>query len=301
MRETINLSRDSFELLLRIFEHPRMTVSAGLLEDDFPLLATELIESRCLVPDANQSSSSISNVEDASFHELIWDSDRLQHKYFTMGAGWVFVDSETIKRYLIDDDAMTFFQRSLGIPVSQRSTCLNDATLWHLGAARFSGHRAHIYFVRRLSEPNIRKEFLRAIKREVGKTPAIILYAGRNDPIELDLPIDQALIPFHQLLVRDSDHFSIDENAVYAILTGRPDTSESSGGISLRFSTDFRIVDWNGKQYKLTKNQAAVMECLQSENGRAHKDLLRAVASTNEDLHRIMRNKVNRKWVTHPL
>ena len=302
MRETINLSRDSFELLLRIFEHPRMTVSAGLLQDDFPLLAAELMESRCLVPDANQSSNSIPNEEDASFHELLWDSDRMQHKYFTAGSGWVFVDTETMKRHVIDDDnAMKFFQHSLGIPAGQRVTCLNDATLWHLGAARFSGHRTHIYFVRRLSEPNVRMDFLRAIKREVGKTPAIILYAGRNDHIELGLPIDQALIPFHQLLVRDSDHFSIDENAVHEILSGKSAATESTGGISLRFTTDYRTVYWNGKEYKLTKKQSAIMECLYTEGGRVHKDLLLAEARTNEQMHRIMRNKVDGNWVVHPL
>ena len=302
MRETINLSRDSFELLLRIFDHPRMTVSAGLLQDDFPLLAAELMESRCLVPDANQSSNSIPNEEDASFHELLWDSDRMQHKYFTAGSGWVFVDTETMKRHVIDDDnAMKFFQHSLGIPAGQRVTCLNDATLWHLGAARFSGHRTHIYFVRRLSEPNVRMDFLRAIKREVGKTPAIILYAGRNDHIELGLPIDQALIPFHQLLVRDSDHFSIDENAVHEILSGKSAATESTGGISLRFTTDYRTVYWNGKEYKLTKKQSAIMECLYTEGGRVHKDLLLAEARTNEQMHRIMRNKVDGNWVVHPL
>lgn len=67
------------------------------------------------------------------------------------------------------------------------------------------------------------------------------------------------------------------------------------------FSTDYRMVHWNDESYKLTKKQSAVVECLHNEGGRAHKDLLRAEARTNEEIHRIMRNKKSGRWIPHPL
>ena len=279
-----------------------MMIGAGTLMDDFPRLASELIESGCLIPAGNQVFTSIVDDDDASFHELVWDSDCKQHKYFTPESGWMFISADSMKRYVVDDDhVMKLLQRHLDIPASQRFTCLNDDALWHLGSSRFGNHRVHLYFARRLNESETRVGFLQTMKHEIGKTPAAIMCAGMHKPVGLELPIDQALIPLPKLQARDSGLFSIDGDVIQSLLTSAPDSAETSGGIGLRFTTDYRIVHWNGEQYKLTKKQSAVMECLYNEGGRAHKDVLRAEARTNEELHRIMRNKVNGKWVTHPL
>ncbi len=302
MREAKNLSRDAFALLVRIMDHPRMAISASLLLEEFSRLAPELIDGGWLTPVGNQAALAVPGEDDHSFHELVWDSERKQYKYFTPSSGWVFVAADTMKRHAVDDDRfLAFLQHRLGIPGSQPVTCLHDPILWHLGSARFDGYRAHLYFVRRLDGPENRVAFLRAMRREIGKTPAIILCTGKKEPVDLELPVDQALVPIHQVMVRDRDVFSVDEDAVHAVLRGTPGADESRGGIGLRFSTDYRIVHWNGEQYKLTKKQSAVLECLHREGGRAHKDLLCAEACTNEDLHRIMRNKVDGKWVQHPL
>ncbi len=302
MKEVTSISRDAFNLLLQVIEHPRMMISAGILKDDFPRQASELMESGCLIPVGNQTVSSIADDDDAIFHEFVWDSERKHHKYFTAESGWVFIRADSMKRYVVDGDhVMKLLQRHLDIPANQRSTCLNDGALWHLGPARFGNHRVHLYFARRLNDSDIRVDFLQKMKREIGKTPAIVICTGANEPAGLDLPIDQVLIPLHKLQARDSDLFSFDKEVVQSLLTGAPDSTETNGGIGLRFTTDYRIVHWNGDQYKLTKKQSAVMECLYNEGGRAHKDVLRAEARTNEELHRIMRNKINGKWVTHPL
>lgn len=302
MKEVASISRDAFNLLLQVVEHPRMMIGAGTLMDDFPRQAPELMESGCLIPAGNQTVASIADDDDASFYELVWDSEHKQHKYFTAESGWVFISSDSTKRFVVDGDhVMKLLQRYLDIPASQRFTCLNDGALWHLGPARFGNHRVHIYFARRLHDSDIRLDFSQKMKREIGKTPAIIITAGANEHVGLDLPIDQVLISLRKLQVRDSDLFSFDMDVIQSLLTGASDSTESNGGIGLRFTTDYRIVYWNGEQYNLTKKQSAVVECLHNEGGRAHKDVLRAEARTNEELHRIMRNKVNGKWVTHPL
>ena len=302
MKEVTSISRDAFNLLLQVLEHPRMMIGAGTLMDDFPRQASELIESGCLIPAGNQAVTSIVDDDDASFHELVWDSERKHHKYFTAESGWVFIGADSMKRYVVHDDhVMKLLQRHLDIPASQRFTCLNDGALWHLGSSRFGNHRVHLYFARRLSESEIRVDLLQTMKREIGKIPAVIMCAATHKPFGLELPIDQALIPLSKLQDRDSDLFSIDGDAIQSLLIGAPSSAETNGGIGLRFTTDYRIVHWNGAQYKLTKKQSAVMECLYNEGGRAHKDVLRAEARTNEELHRIMRNKVDGKWVTHPL
>lgn len=207
-----------------------------------------------------------------------------------------------MKRYAVDDDhVMKHLQRHLDIPASQRTTCLNDDTLWHLGPARFGSHRVHMYFARRLNESETRVGFLQTMKREIGKTPAVIICAGMHKPVGLELPLDQALIPLPKLQARDSDLFSIDKDVIQSLLIGAPDAAETSGGIGLRFTTDYRMVHWNGDSYKLTKKQSAVVECLHNEGGRAHKDLLRAEARSNEEIHRIMRNRKDGKYMPHPL
>jgi len=302
MREGRELSKDAFALLLRIIEHPRVAIGAELLFSNFPQLATELIEGGWLVPAGNDTAPVLPGDDDHPFHELLWDSERKQYKYFTATSGWVYVAANAVKRYVLDDDRLlVFLQHRLEIPKSQRLTCLHDNVLWHLGSARFGNYRPHLYFARRLDYPENRATFLRAMKREIGKTPAIIMCAGKREPVDFELPFDQALVSLHQVMARDQADFCIDDDVLLALLKGVPDVEESTGGIGLRFSTDYRIVHWNGESYKLTKKQSAVMECLHNEGGRAHKDLLRAEARTNEELHRIMRNKKNGQWIPHPL
>ncbi|MES9887784.1 MAG: hypothetical protein ABW140_13320 [Candidatus Sedimenticola sp. 6PFRAG1] len=302
MQRVQELSRDAFALLLRIIEHPSMTIGTEPLFSDFPRLAPELIDAGWLVPAGNDTAPVLPDDDDHSFHELLWDSERKQYKYFTATSGWVYVAADTAKHYVLNDDRLlSFLQYRLDIPKSQRLTCLRDNVLWHLGSARFGGYRAHLYFARRLSHPENRAAFLQAMRREVGKTPAIIMYASKQEPVGLELPVDQAVVSLYQAMARDQADFYVDEDMLYALLKGGPSTEESTGGIGLRFSTDYRMVHWNGGSYKLTKKQSAVVECLHNEGGRAHKDLLRAEARTDEELHRIMRNRKNGKYIPHPL
>ncbi len=97
MKEVTSISRDAFNLLLQVLEHPRMMIGAGTLMDDFPRQASELIESGCLIPAGNQAVTSIVDDDDASFHELVWDSERKHHKYFTAESGWVFIGADSMK------------------------------------------------------------------------------------------------------------------------------------------------------------------------------------------------------------
>ncbi len=293
------LSRCGLTLLLRLLNSPRPSISGSVLFEDFPLIADELVDGSWLKPDG---ALSYLNMGDARLAELTWCSKTGGYRYFSIESGWVTVSPSQVKRFSIDMDILLSWIRGLlDIGAAHRLTTLVDGVFWHLGVIWAGKYRINVYFVRRLLEPDNQRSFLRSLKQESSRTPAIILNASPRIPPLMELPLDVALVPLENVLSRTGNQCTLDIGAVISILRGCSVSESRDGGIGLRFSTDYRQVYWNGNTYKLTKKQAAVMECLHREGGRAHKDLLRAEANTNEELHRIMRNKVDGKWVQHPI
>jgi hypothetical protein len=224
------------------------------------------------------------------------------YKYFSSGAGWIAVSSEKVKHYALHIDAvLDWFKGIFEIGGMYRTTEVHTQMLWFLGSARFGKAKLSIYFVRGLHTAHNVQLFLSALKKEVANAPAIFVTSSNIDPSFVQLPLDMALVTVDQIFSRTEKNVTLDHGMVGLIINGGKDTGSGEGGIGLRFSTDYRLVYWNSDEYKLTKKQAAVMEALDREGGRAHKDLLRAEANTNEAIHRIMRNKVQGEWVQHPL
>ncbi|WP_027853072.1 hypothetical protein [Marinobacterium litorale] len=299
MTAAVSLSRSALALLLRLLNSPTPGISGSVLHDDFPSVAAELLQGGFLSPAGSMASLPH---DDTGFAELTWCSESRGFRYFSTGAGWVTVAAGQVKRYLVDtDQLMEWLRRLFDIEARYQVTTLHDSVFWYLGITRIGAYRVNLYFVRRLELADNLRSFLATLKQESGRTPAIIVSASERIPPVLELPLDVALVPLQNLLVRTGDHCSLDHAAVLPLLRGCPADEVRDTGIGLRFSTDYRQVHWNGEAYKLTKKQAAVVEALHREGGRAHKDLLRAEAETNEELHRIMRNKVDGKWVPHPL
>lgn len=299
MSATGTLGRGALALLLRIINSPSGVISGEVLCELSPGGSEELIKAEILKP----STSVLSTVEvDECARDLVWFSDEKCYKYFSSGVGWVAVTPESVKQYALQIDAvLDWFRGIFEIGGTYRTTEVHSKMLWFLGAARFGKSKVSIYFVKALHTSHNVQLFLSALKQEAGNAPAIFVTSSNIDPSFIELPLDMALVTVGQILSRSDKVATLDHGMVGSIINGGKSISSGEGGIGLRFSTDYRLVYWNGEEYKLTKKQAAVMEALEREGGRAHKDLLRAEANTNEEIHRIMRNKVQGEWVQHPL
>lgn len=293
------LRKSALALLLRLLNSPSGVISGEVMNELSPGGSEELIKAGILKP----STSISSGIEvDGNAHELVWFSDDKCYKYFSSGAGWVAITPEKVKHHALQiDTVLDWFKGIFQIGDMYRTTEVHKQMLWFLGSARFGKAKVSIYFVRGLHIAHNVQLFLAALKKEVAKAPAIFVTSSNIDPSFVQLPLDMALVTVDQILSRTEKNITLDHGMVGSIINGGKDIDSGEGGIGLRFSTDYRLVYWNGDEYKLTKKQAAVMEALDREGGRAHKDLLRAEASTNEEIHRIMRNKVQGEWVTHPL
>lgn len=298
------LSRVGIETLLGFCTSFPPEVGGAILRDHYPKIRSELIANQWLEPSGNLGFVQRWDEYDTEEHELDveWIPELEGFGYFCRYSGWVKVDSEELKLYRVKTDKLlTSLQRSLGIPERFRLTSLVDDRLWDLGTARFGKLKVQCYFVCDLGRSSSRKAFLQAMRRESAKAPAIILYPEFYYEDEIEMPLDMRLVPLQRVLSREQDQLALDENLILSQIKSAPRQDDAEGGIGPRFSTDYRLVHWNGEQYRLTKKQAAVFEALDREGGRAHKDLLQAEAGTNEALHRILRNKIDGKWQQHPL
>lgn len=295
MTAAVSLSRSALALLLRLLNSPTPGISGSVLHDDFPSVAAELLQDGFLSPAGSMASLPH---DDTGFVELTWCSESRGFRYFSTGAGWVTVAAGQVKRYLVDtDQLLEWLRRLFDIEARYQVTTLHDSVFWYLGITRIGAYRVNLYFVRCLEQADNLRSFLATLKQESGRTPAIIVSASERIPPVLELLLDVALAPLQNLLARTGDHCSLDHAAVLPLLRGCPADEVRDTGIGLRFSTDYRQVHWNGEAYKLTKKQAAVLEDLHREGGRAHKDMLQP----NEEHQRMMQKKVNGKYEQHSL
>ncbi|ABC32275.1 hypothetical protein HCH_05617 [Hahella chejuensis KCTC 2396] len=298
MTETL-LTLNALALLLRLLNSPSPGISGSLLFEEFPAVAGELVSGLFLKP-----TGCLGYLTDGhqGFADLVWCPEIRRHRYFSVSAGWVEVSAERINRYMVDVAVLLIWLQGLfGIGVHHRITSLIPDRFWHLGSTRFHGCLTHVYFVRSLDSTERLLTFMSALEREASRAPAIVVCSSSRLPERMGLPRDMALEPLVSLMSRSHEHCFLDDLSIRAILRGSSVAMSEEGGIGLSFTSDYRRVYWNGESYALTKKQSAVMEALHREGGRAHKDLLRAAAETNEELHRIMRNKIDGKWVLHPL
>ncbi len=293
------LSRGALALLLRLLNSSNLSILGEILFDEFPSVANELLDGGYLEP---AGASHYLAQGGGDFNELIWHAKTESYRYFSSAVGWVTVSAAQVQRFrVVMGRLLTWLGGLFELGSAYRPISLCESVLWHLGVARFGQYKVNLYFVRRLEAADNLRAFMGAIRKEAARAPTLIVSTSTSEILPIELPVDMALVPLERLLVRGNTLCTLDHSAVLTILRGCSIAKESDSGIGLRFSTDYRQVHWNGMAYQLTKKQAAVVEALDREGGRAHKDLLQAEANTNEALHRIMRNKVQGKWVTHPL
>jgi len=158
-----------------------------------------------------------------------------------------------------------------------------------------------VYFARRADRNQSQKSILKSLEFDKAKGASIILSDCYIEKDKFTLPINARLINLLDLLDRRSDVCQIDEDLIEGLISVYPKQKDINASLNLNFSSDYRTVLWNGDHYTLTTKQAAVFRALIDAGGMAHKNTLSDAANSNDDLHRIMRIRVNGKLEAHPL
>ena len=292
------LSRSAWLLLQRLLNSPTQTITGMLLRTQFRDVADTLISGGYLL--AIDGCAEWLDDEDVP-RELEWHSTGCAYRYFSPAAGWSIIPCDEVQRYGLNKDIwLSWLRDQLEIGTRYRTTVLEDAWLCYLGVARFGHYRIHVYSAEGLLDSARMVSLYRHLKYERSRRPALVI-TTHNMISVMDMPIDVLVRPLEGILSREGDVCQLDNALLQSLLEPTFVNIPMDTSVVLRYSTDYRQVTWNGKVYSLTKKQATVLEVLVREGGRAHKDLLQAEANTNEEIHRIMRNKVNGQWKVHPL
>ena len=234
--------------------------------------------------------------------ELTWVEEKQGYGHFDAYVGWIMVDDKDIKLYRINvPGLMATLQQVLGIPSAIKAKETRENLLWDLGDVRVEGKMCHVYFVNYLFGRASERALRDAMRLATTKYPIVVLHPGNHvTEDDLELPLGTVMVPVNRIF-NDSAELELDSLTLAAMIrVGTPVTIQDEHG-DLRFSTDYRLVHWQGEQYRLTKKQAAVFEALDREGGRAHKNVLEASADTNSDVRQIMRVRKNNKSLPHPL
>ena len=302
--EKITIKRKVFLLTLCLWDSPMGEIVGHHLFEGYPDIADGLLNdgwlSSCGVLHHRIHSSR------DYFVTVTWDEERQQYGYSDDEYNWHVIPARDITRYVVDEKRfLKSLQSLLSIDRYYRLTSMADAACWYLGVAHTHPYRVHVYVVKQLYIPEVRQTLKKTLQNEVGHVPALILHSGAPmDDADMGLPLDRLLMPLEQLLTRTDQRCQIHKptlNALVRRLHCDVSPEEVHKAKNLHFSDDYRQVCWYGESYKLTKKQAAAIEALHQEGGRAHKDFLCAAANTDAPLRHIFRNKVDGRYMAHPL
>lgn len=297
------ISHDALAKVLGLLSNPIPQIAGHLLFDCFPHIADELVDHEWLT--SYEIMESRTDDRHKQFVELIWHKENKQFRYFTEKDGWVNMPIHRATRYEVNtSQLLVWLRQQLSISSFYRTTTIVESACWYLGLAHIDHHRVHIYFARRLDDTVSQQTLLDALETEAGHVPALIMCPVPASD-DFTLSVDRTLVLLKQLLSRTQGVCRLHQPSLSAIarsLCCKASVALTEANDSeLRFSTDYRLVHWCGTNHRLTKKQAAVIEALYQSGGRAHKDYLCQAANTHEPLHRIFRNKVQQRYVLHPL
>lgn len=304
MEKSSDLTLSAFDLLIRIFDQPDMVVSHGVLVSCFSGETVDVLIRDWLIPFAGDGINDLSVLPDSSSC-LFWDEDACQFKYFSAIRGWIYLSPEFSLRYTLNRDRfLLFLQSELHIGASWRVVCLCDDFLWYLGQTMTNvGCRVHFYFVRHLDRFGGYVRFLRAMRSEMQKQPAVIIHSCRRCVDFFGLFPRQVMISVFDLLSRNQDVFQFDADVLCSLIETDNNCrlTVASRFSGLQFSPDYRSVCWRGETYHLTRKQAVIFGCLCKSGGRISSRQLQDFTRCSDRVCHIMRNKRNGQWVPHPL
>lgn len=291
------MSLNAFPILADIFDFPGRIITGNALYKKYPAMAERLIQEEWLIPHDILSSAII----DGQRKAVTWRSDASAYQYFSPFLGWTTVPLSQLTRYTVN--VTQCFHWILGLfeisPVSRAEMLVNDS-LCYLGMTCLNSRSVDIYVCSHLHNRNTLNAINDTLALKASQCPTLVV-SCKEGITPLTLPSNMIEVSFQSLLKKGETLCRLDETVLTYVVNHHAPFTEYHHKKALSFSGDYRTVYWGNESFTVTRTQAAVVEALHEQGGKAHHDYLRAQANSNSKLHRIMSNKVQGEWVTHPL
>ena len=221
MKEVTSISRDAFNLLLRVIAQPRAVIdNAQITEgDDGPIL----VDHKLLSTFTNQAESIEIDGED---RELIWDSSSRTHRYFSPSVGWVDVPDICTKSYRVDFNVFLAMVRQwLGMSAHVTPRVLVPELCWDLGEIWISRRRVSVLFLRRAGLPETLTKARTALLSFPRRGSSLILTDKRPSEYGPDLPGNPVLVSLLDIFPPDMDVLDgIDADSLASLIGVAPNT-----------------------------------------------------------------------------
>lgn len=300
------LSPQSLSLIVRLLNSAEGRIARSMLVEAFANVVDELLAGGWLVPHNRQS---MCRDEHTTYIDVVcvWDAELQDYRCYEEEPDEEHWPMEPVTDYVLDEWCwLKWLKVQLDISDFYRITPLAQERCWYLGATRIDGQRLHVYTVKQLHDTETQQALLELVEREAGRVPALFISTWPELPPLLTLPGDRLLVPLEDLLLRSSQRAQLDKTAWQTIARRLCGTSsnqdlEGTDNNRLQVSSDYRLVRWQGHDHRLTKTQAAVVKTLHQSGKSMHKDALCSAADTSMPLHHVFRNKVQKRYVSHPL
>lgn len=221
MKEVTSISRDAFNLLLRVIAQPRAVIdNAQITErDDGPIL----VDHKLLSPFTNQAESIEIDGED---RELIWDSSSQTYRYFSPSVGWVDVPDICTKSYRVNFNIfLAMVLQWLGMSAHVTPRALVPELCWDLGEIWISRRRVSVLFLRRAGLSETLTKARTALLSFPRRGSSLILTDKRPSEYGPDLPGNPVLVSLLDIFPPDMDVLDgIDADSLASLIGVAPNT-----------------------------------------------------------------------------
>lgn len=193
--------------------------------------------------------------------------------HFSASDGFVGVLDEDIALYKINFEWLTqVIMSALEMPKRRQATSILTDHIWTLGEHRLVKKRIAIILTRGIHRSIVFGTLRAHLKdNHSARDPALGLSMDRHHPEHLQLPRQNTLVRFREVLVMERERFEINLPLLEVKLGGQV----SRDG----FSSGYRVLTRNGEEFYFSKRQADVMEYLHKEGGPRHRDEILAAVN----------------------
>ncbi len=298
MNKEIYLSREALPLILTLFELPSREITGYVLYKKYPRIAEILVDNGWFHAKNKGGAVEIGG----QLKNVVWRSEAKAYQYYSPFLGWTTVSVQQLTRYGINmNQCLDWLLTLFNISRISKPVTLCEGVLCKLGMTLIDNQLVNVYICSQLSNMKNLPIVNNLLSQEKSTSFSLVVYA-RPSIMPLTLPNNMVEVTLESLLKERQRYCEIDLDTVrFAMQHKESDLPPRSIKRVACFSDDYRLVSLDDKSYPLTKKQAAVVEALHKEGGRAHKDLLQAQAESDTPLYQLMRKRIGTRWGYHPI